>query len=189
VFEVHTDELGFATAMPELIFMEIFSNLSPAYLFHFCRFVCKSWKSLIDEHLVYFLTQKAFVQVLMTKEVPASVLNPDVNYIEFSTIYRAVAARCSDSSTFYDTDDFGFPHNSVIIYKPLNEGRPFTFEYLPRHSLELSQWDFVDFKIHHAVSSLFPEGRRWIAKIKKSYVFGKIKEVDRYLRTGLSVDR
>lgn len=151
----HVEELNYATAMPELVFKNIFSNLSPAYLWHFCRPVCKSWKDLIDKHMFHFLNQKAFIQLIMTKQLTESDIPIDLNYIEFSTIYRAVEERKCEYQDFHG----GFPYKTTIIFKPLNEGRPFTCEYLPRHQFQTTNYDFADLSIHSSISSLFPRSK------------------------------
>jgi hypothetical protein len=148
----HVNKLSFSAAMPEVIFRKIFSELSPAFLYHFCRPVCKGWKEHIDRYLIDFLCQKGFIQLIMCEDGSSKFgpPAPGPNLRVHSTIYHATGTK----ETYDGTVN---PENqNTIIYKPL--GKPYTVNYdwnYPPDSLHGRDWGVLDI-----VSSLFPAPRR-----------------------------
>jgi hypothetical protein len=149
---VHVKELGFTAAMPEVVFRKIFSDLSPAFLYHFCRPVCKAWKQHIDRYLIHFLCQKGVIQLIMCdgrlleSRAPAN----DPNYSVHSTIYCATSSKESYDGTVNPGNQ------NTIIYKPL--GKEYTVNYdwnYPPDAMYRRDWSILDI-----VSSLFPAHRR-----------------------------
>jgi hypothetical protein len=149
----HVEALGFAAAMPEIIFRKIFSNLSPAFLYHFCRPVCKAWKQHIDRHLIHFINQKGFLQLLMCDDRPVRESHRiDPNCRVYSTIYHAIGNKENYDGTVK-------PENqNTVIFKPLVKGKPYIVNYdwtFPPYAMYERDWRILDI-----VSSLFPAPRR-----------------------------
>lgn len=154
---IHINDVGFQTAMPELIFERIFSYLSPGYLHLFGRLVCKSWKRLIDTYIYNSIKSKAFLQLIMSKNTSDELelstdgagrlkhkIEEDRNYRVHCAVYKASACD---------------PETNVFTFVPLKR--------LPAYSVTAIQStgsgcynDPIEWKLLDIVSSLFPTPER-----------------------------
>jgi hypothetical protein len=85
----------FQTAEPALIFENIFSNLSPGYLWNFARFVCRSWNECISCYIVRAVLSKGLVQMV--------IRSPWTEFEGWDEKLESVIYRCSRFDRGYFT--------------------------------------------------------------------------------------
>ena len=149
VRSLHVDDLGFQSATPELVFDKIFSYLSPAYLHHFCRRVCKSWKEFIDQRIAEYLAPKTLLQLIMYNEYGNTKFDSPVT----SGTLRLHSAIYGASS--YD------PVTDIVTFTPPGGCQPYTTTG-SNISRRGRKWSLLDI-----ISSLFPSPEKH--RMEKDY--------------------